>query len=86
MLCSACMCVRLDVIQVYRLHALLPDNITVRKADSGQQGPTVDLADTLFEAGTHVNTTLNQADLFTTLGMGGAGPWPHSPAGSGHCQ
>lgn len=60
-------------LQVYRMHALLPDKVVVKDAIKGTDLKTVDFGDVLFKKGTAVNTTERLADLFTSLGMGHAG-------------
>jgi hypothetical protein len=63
----------LPVLQVYRMHALLPDKVTLRSSSTGKETGSVDFGDIILDRGTAVNTTMPLADLFTTLGMGEAG-------------
>jgi hypothetical protein len=61
------------LLQVYRMHSLLPDSVDVREASSGSVITTVNLGDIILEKGTQVNTTVPLPDLFYTLGVGHAG-------------
>jgi hypothetical protein len=61
------------LLQVYRMHSLLPDSVDVRKASSGSVIKTVNLGDIILKKGTEVNTTVPLPDLFYTLGVGHAG-------------
>jgi len=63
-----------EFIAVYRMHALLPDTVTLRSHKDGSAlGPPMDLSEILLKKGTQVTSKTDTADLLYTMGTGHAG-------------